>query len=167
MTVNLVKSLYLGTELTEDELQDIPNYRGELHFHVMYKNAQFGAISGLLVFGPLVRIIRGPRTLSAIIQTAFKASKIGMAVGIPLAPIATEFFIRNATEERIYDRSYRIRNNKGQMRTDRYATCGGLLGGAASSAMGYNPMSGLILGIVSGCFTAGFIVNPRNKMKTS
>ena len=41
-----------------------------------------------------------------------QASKIGMVVAIPLAPLATEMTIRNATEERIYDRSYRIRNNK-------------------------------------------------------
>ena len=29
MTQNLLKTLYLGQELTEDELQDIPNYRGK------------------------------------------------------------------------------------------------------------------------------------------
>ena len=28
MTQNLLKTLYLGKELSEDELQDIPNYRG-------------------------------------------------------------------------------------------------------------------------------------------
>ena len=52
------------------------------------------------------------------------------------------------------------------MRTDRYATYGGLFGGVASFAMGYNAMPGLILGLVSGCFTAGFIVNPRESNKT-
>ena len=29
MTQNLLKTLYLGKELSEDELQDIPNYRGK------------------------------------------------------------------------------------------------------------------------------------------
>ena len=29
MTQNLLKTLYLGKTLTEDELQDIPNYRGK------------------------------------------------------------------------------------------------------------------------------------------
>ena len=41
-----------------------------------------------------------------------QASKIGTAVMVPAAPLMTEFTIRNSTEERIYDRSYRIRNNK-------------------------------------------------------
>ena len=33
----------------------------------------------------------------------------------PLAPLMTEGVIRNATEEAIYDRSYRIRVNQGQV----------------------------------------------------
>ena len=33
----------------------------------------------------------------------------------PLAPFMTEGVIRNATEEAIYDRSYRIRVNQGQV----------------------------------------------------
>ena len=45
---------------------------GELHFHVMYKNAQFGTITGLLFFGPVTRLVRGPRTMTAIAQTAYR-----------------------------------------------------------------------------------------------
>ena len=51
--------------------------------------------------------------------------------------------------------------NQGQMRTDRYATYGGLIGGAASFTMGYKAAPGLILGLIAGCFTAGFVINPR------
>ena len=35
MTQNLLKTLYLGQELTEDELQDIPNYRGKEFFQFL------------------------------------------------------------------------------------------------------------------------------------
>ena len=35
-----------------------------------------------------------------------------MGILIPAAPIMTEAAIRKSTEERIYDRSYRIRNNQ-------------------------------------------------------
>jgi len=165
MTQNLLKTLYLGKTLTEDELQDIPNYRAELHFHVMYKNAQFGAISGLLVFGPLFRVYRGPRTFAAIAQSSLKASKIAMAILVPAAPVMVELAIRKSTEERIYDRSYRIRNNQGQMRTDRYATYGSVIGGGVSSVLGYKMVPGLILGLVAGTFTAGLIVNPMERKK--
>jgi hypothetical protein len=56
---------------------------------------------------------------------------------------------------------------QGQMRTDRYATYGSLLGGVASFAVGYTAMPGLILGLVSGTLTAGLIVNPLESKKTN
>ena len=34
---------------------------------------------------------------------------------MPLSPLMTEAAIRNADEEAVYDRSYRIRYNKGQV----------------------------------------------------
>jgi hypothetical protein len=40
MTTNLLKTLYLGSTLTDEELKDIPNYRAELHYHVLYKSLQ-------------------------------------------------------------------------------------------------------------------------------
>jgi len=36
-------------------------------------------------------------------------------VMIPLAPLMTEGAIRNATEDAIYDRSFRLRANEGQV----------------------------------------------------
>ena len=35
-----MKNLYLGTELTEEQLKDIPYPREELHFYVLHKNIQ-------------------------------------------------------------------------------------------------------------------------------
>lgn len=40
MTANLLKTLYLGKELTPEEHADIPHYRAELHYHVLYKTIQ-------------------------------------------------------------------------------------------------------------------------------
>ena len=40
MNLHFLRNLYLGSELTEDQLQDIPYPRAELHYHVMYKNLQ-------------------------------------------------------------------------------------------------------------------------------
>ena len=52
MTSNLLKTLYLDTELTPEEHADIPNYRAELHFHVLYKTVQVGLF--LLEFQELI-----------------------------------------------------------------------------------------------------------------
>ena len=35
-----MKNLYLGTELTDEQLKDIPYPREELHFYVLHKNIQ-------------------------------------------------------------------------------------------------------------------------------
>ena len=37
---NFMKNLYLGTELTDEQLKDIPYPREELHFYVLHKNVQ-------------------------------------------------------------------------------------------------------------------------------
>jgi hypothetical protein len=40
MTSYFLQNLYLGTKLTDEQLADIPHYRFELHYHVLYKGAQ-------------------------------------------------------------------------------------------------------------------------------
>ena len=37
---SFLKNLYLGSELTDEQMKDIPYPRAELHFHVLYKNIQ-------------------------------------------------------------------------------------------------------------------------------
>ena len=44
-----------------------------------------------------------------------QGQKIGSAVMTAMAPLMVEMVIRNATQEAIFDRSYRIRNNKNQV----------------------------------------------------
>ena len=44
-----------------------------------------------------------------------QGGKIGCGILVPLSPVMTEMAIRNATEDAIYDRSFRIRNNKTQV----------------------------------------------------
>ena len=51
------------------------------------------------------------------------------------------------------------------MRTDRYATYGGVLGGAVTSLLGYKLVPGLISGLVAGTLTAGLIANPKERNK--
>ena len=40
MSTNRVKQIFLGSELTDAELEDIPSPRMELHAHVMTKFVQ-------------------------------------------------------------------------------------------------------------------------------
>ena len=42
MSTNRVKQIFLGSELTDAELEDIPSARMELHAHVLTKFVQVG-----------------------------------------------------------------------------------------------------------------------------
>merc|ERR1712029_293908 len=65
MTTNLLKALYLGQELTEEELTDIPYPRLEVHWHVMYKQVELGGFAGMCLIGPLIGAVRGRSVTAA------------------------------------------------------------------------------------------------------
>ena len=68
MSTNRVKQIFLGSELSDAELEDIPSPRMELHAHVMTKFVQMSSILGASIIGPLVGLKRG-RSIAA----AFRA----------------------------------------------------------------------------------------------
>ena len=68
MSTNRVKQIFLGFELSDAELEDIPSPRMELHAHVMTKFVQMSSILGASIIGPLVGLKRG-RSIAA----AFRA----------------------------------------------------------------------------------------------
>ena len=78
MTTNLFRALYLGQDLSYEELSDIPHPRFEVHWHVMYKQVEFGGFVGMCLLGPLVGALRG-RSLAA----AWRAAK---TVRLPPSP---------------------------------------------------------------------------------
>ena len=45
-----------------------------------------------------------------------QAGKWGVLVMTPTFPLITEMALKNSTPEAVYDRAYRIRHNKGQVR---------------------------------------------------
>ncbi len=78
---------------------------------------------------------------------------------IPLAPVLTEMAIRNSDDYQVWDRSYRIRNNEGQMRTDRFAAAGVVLGFVGSAAAGATILPGLMAGLAVGTVSSGIYGN--------
>ena len=87
----------------------------------------------------------------------------------PLAPVMTEAILqkRNATEESVYDRCYRIRNNRNQLRVDRHATYLALAGGGLGSAAKIGVTNGLLLGFTVGTVTTGILNSTLWKNKDS
>merc|ERR1712014_250225 len=147
MTTNWLGVLLFDKTLTDEEYEDIPYPRLELHTHVFWKHVQFGSIMGLCVVGPILGAVRG-RSLAAIRTTAVKTGKM-MTLGLPpLAPLFVEMTIKEQEEERVFDRSFRLRHNEGQLRADRYSLLSALAGGLLSGP------SGAVVGVATGTFVA-------------
>eukprot|EP00093_Oithona_nana_P014634 14634.XXX_2847_4006_1 [CDS] Oithona nana genome sequencing. len=157
MNLPFIKNLYFGQELSEDEIKDIPNPRAELHFHVMYKNLQVGCILGGLIGA--IRGYRRHKSLAGLIRVAVKGQKLGCVIMAPAAPVMTEAILqkRNASDESIYDRCYRIRSNNNQVRVDRHATYLALAGGGLGSIAKIGVTNGLLMGFTVGTVTTGVL----------
>ena len=81
-----------------------------------------------------------------------------MALGlVPLAPVMLELAIRGQEEERVYDRSFRLRHNSGQLRADRYSALGGVAGGLLTGP------TGALLGVTVGTLAAALHTNAISK----
>ena len=107
---------------------------------------------GLCVVGPILGAVRG-RSLSAVKTKAVKTGKT-MALGLPpLAPIFVEMKLVAEEEERVYDRSFRLRHNEGQLRADRYSLLAALAGGLVSGP------SGAVVGVATGTLVAATQTN--------
>ena len=107
---------------------------------------------GLCVVGPILGAVRG-RSLAAIRTTAVKTGKM-MTLGLPpLAPLFVEMTIKEQEEERVFDRSFRLRHNEGQLRADRYSLLSALAGGLLSGS------SGAVVGVATGTLVAALQTN--------
>merc|ERR1711971_1186629 len=90
-------NLYVGSELTDDQLKDIPYPRQELHFYVLHKNIQVGCLVGGFI-GSLRGLYKG-RSIKSMLEVAYKGHKIGCLIMTPASPALTEAWLKhkNAT----------------------------------------------------------------------
>ncbi|ESO06797.1 hypothetical protein HELRODRAFT_170818 [Helobdella robusta] len=146
----------VGFQLSEDEMKDIPYPKVELNTHVTFKCVQVFGIFGTAL-GPLVALLNPKkRNVQALISSSTKFGKYGVILGCFLGPAMT--FARlnsiNASDESIYDRCYRLRYNRNQVKVDR-----GFVFGATSGVVLFplifkkcpifGGLTGMTLGVIS------------------
>ncbi len=109
------------------------------------------------IFAPVVALIRK----RPIATTVLKFGRNGAIFGVVAGPAMTEGMLRskNADDDSIWDRCYRLRQNKGQVRTDRYASFCALGAGTATALMGQGPLVGVLTGYASGTVLSGVLGN--------
>ena len=146
----------LGEKLDEEEMQTIANSKGEMYYHVMLKDVQALAFLGMVFVAPAVQMIRGPRTLSAVLATSLKYGKVGAVLGVPAGALMMYQREKGAEidEDGFNDRAYRLRRNRNQVRVDRGSYLGALVGIGGAIGMGAALSSGAIAGMVGGTMLA-------------
>ncbi|CAH1782507.1 unnamed protein product [Owenia fusiformis] len=161
-----------GMTVTDAEMEDVSNPRLELLVHISTKTIQMGALFGMLAIGPVTQLVKGPRTIQAIAHRALKYGANGIIIGAAAGPVVTYGSSRKFEYENYYDRSYRLRYNRGQVITDRMCYFGMAIGAGAGYATGIGILPGIALGVVVG--TSGSVFAPgkgcsqdNNKTKES
>lgn len=85
------------------------------------------------------------------------------------AAVMTFMRCRGNTEEQMYDRCYRLRYNKGQVRTDKFSYGGAVLGGLAGAAvLPVGPVAGAVQGASMGlglAVAAHVLTKPKEEKK--
>ena len=102
----------MGQKLADEEMGQIKYPRMELYTHVTFKTIQAGALLGMVLIAPAVRLVSGPRTLNAISETALRYGRNGALIGIPLGPLMTYGRATSGdglNEDGFIDRAYRLR----------------------------------------------------------
>ena len=152
MSVSFLKN-HLGFELTDEEMCDIPYPYLEMYTHVNIKVAQFFGFAGTTVVGPISAIVRSKtRSLAGISSSAYKCGKWGVIISLFAGPVMTLSVLKanKADRDSVYDRCYRLRYNKNQLRIDRGSAVGAVTGAALAVPMGARPLFGGLVGMSTG-----------------
>eukprot|EP00049_Salpingoeca_infusionum_P017808 m.354431 g.354431 ORF g.354431 m.354431 type:complete len:164 (+) comp17019_c0_seq1:275-766(+) len=148
--LNNWRRLMLNERLNDTELEDIPDPRLELNVHIGIKTAELGAVVGTVILGPLIGAIR-PRAGEARFAAMWRNAKVfglgGMVVGAVIGVVGGQRRIEALEEEGIFDRAYRLRRSRNQIRVDQAAIAAsavGLIKGPVGASLGM--VSGVALG---------------------
>lgn len=148
----------MGQKLADEEMGQIKYPRMELYTHVTFKTIQAGALLGMVLIAPAVRLVSGPRTLNAISETALRYGRNGALIGIPLGPLMTYGRATSGdglNEDGFTDRAYRLRYNRNQVRVDQASIVGTLGGAGVAVLLGSSAVSGAVVGLVGGTVAMG------------
>lgn len=155
---------HMGMKLTDAEYEEIPHPHAELVLHVIIKNFQAFSVLSTFVFGPIAAVSRkSTRNLQGLMAMTTKASKVGLVLSPFTGTAMTYGRVKNDQVERVYDRDFRLRHNKNQVRVDQASIIGGLGGAAIGMSKAANPVLGYTLGVTTGVLGAAFYNNVLKK----
>ncbi|XP_052810810.1 uncharacterized protein LOC128238694 [Mya arenaria] len=144
-----------GGSLTDEEMQKVPYPTVELTTHVIIKSMQFYGIIGTWIVGPLAAVgKKETRNTACLRMKMAKCGRVGVLLGVPGGILATYLTIRKDEEYKVWDRCYRLRHNRGQVRVDQACTVTTLGGAAIGAATGGGVWFGGLMGMTAGLLGA-------------
>lgn len=149
----------LGIKLKQHQLEQIPTPRFELFAHVTMKTTQVGALLGGLVVAPVACLAKKDYRKDALVEKSHHFGVRGAQIGALMGPLLYGFWSMQvkADTEAIRDRCYRLRNNKGQVFSDRMCLLGLAAGAGVAKYLGEEVGRGMFFGFTGGLLTAGII----------
>ena len=159
MSIPWAKNL-LGFTLSDQEFEDIPYPRAELTAHVTIKDVQaFGLLGSLLIAPISAAVKKNTRNWPEIKSRMARYGRNGMLLGLVTGPFMTYMRLRSVeTEEAVWDRCYRLRKNRGQVRVDQASLVGAVAGMASASfSASASTMFGGVVGMSSGIILAAIV----------
>lgn len=149
-----------GARLDDAAMQRIGHPTLELTTHVTIKTAETFGLLGTLLVGPISAGIRPEtRNWPAVQEKMTRYGTGGLIIGAVLGPVLTYAVIRNdADNYKVWDRCYRLRYNRGQVRVDQLS----FVGAAAGAAIAYGtaeaaPAFGGLVGMSAGIILASMV----------
>ncbi|XP_067927885.1 uncharacterized protein [Watersipora subatra] len=142
----------------DDSMAAVPYAKAELYFHVSTKFAQVCAMAGGVLGTGIGCFKKNSYPLKGLIS----GTRNGMIAGIPLGILATYGAMKliqsrdydQDMDYAYYDRAYRIRYNRNQIRVDSTAlAC--LAAGMFVPVPGFTPLHVAAMGFVGGSIAAG------------
>jgi len=151
----------MGMEVDDESMKVIPNAKLELYTHVVCKFEQLGSIMGGVVGAGYSLIRKKPLGMSML-----NGARNGWLIGIPIGVLTLNRMMAGIEKKgdvdmdyAYYDRSYRIRNNRGQVVTDRFSCIGQTIGITVGVVKGVGILRGSAAGIALGTISGGIYNN--------
>ena len=144
----------VGVSLTDRNLREIPQPRLELIAHTTLRTTQALAVLASIA-GAVTAYRQGQSDCRSLRDTAGSYASVGAVTGAALGPPLALAYLRKFSLDGLYDRAYRLRLNRYQLRVDRLSVVAAVLGAAAACQLGEPVAGGAALGMAGGCVLTG------------
>lgn len=150
MSLEWAKNL-CGMSLTDQQMEKVPHSTTELGVHVTIKTVQAFGLLGTVLVGPIAAIAKKEtRNMRGIQHKMTRAGRGGLILGLVTGPLMTFLKVKDEDEYKIWDRCYRLRHNRGQVRVDQGSIVGAVGGAGICAATGSGALFGGLVGMSSG-----------------